>query len=64
MTRFANRLRITLLVVAVLGLAGYSARSDTILQQYEFQGQTGTERTLAPSFVSQGQGGRHGSVCR
>jgi hypothetical protein len=54
MMKFANRLRAALFVVAVLGLTGSSARSDTILQQYEFQGQTGSERTLAPSFVTAG----------
>jgi hypothetical protein len=54
MTKFATRLRIALFVVAVLGFTGSSARSDSILQQYEFQGQTGSERTLAPSFVAAG----------
>jgi hypothetical protein len=54
MTKFANTLRTFLLVAAVLGLTVSSARSDSILQQYEFQGQAGPERSLAPSFVSAG----------
>jgi hypothetical protein len=54
MMKFANRLRTALFVVAVLGLTGSSARSDSILQQYEFQGQTGSETTLAPTFVASG----------
>jgi hypothetical protein len=54
MTKFAIRLRTALFVVAVFGLTGSSARSDSILQQYEFQGQAGSETTLAPSFVATG----------
>ena len=54
MMKFANRLRTALFVVALLGLTGSSARSDSILQQYEFQGQTGSETTLAPTFVASG----------
>jgi hypothetical protein len=54
MTRSANGLRTSLLVASVLGLAGSFARADVVLQQYEFQGQAGSETTLAPSFVTAG----------
>ena len=57
MTKFVNCLRTTLIVVAVHGLASSSARSDSILLQYEFQGQAGNETTLAPNFVSTGLSG-------
>jgi hypothetical protein len=57
MTRLANGLRAALLAVSVLGLAGTSARADVILEQYEFQGQPGTQTTQAPSFVTTGLSG-------
>jgi hypothetical protein len=57
MTKFAIRLRTALVVVAVLGLGSSSARSDTSLLQYEFQGQAGPETSLAPSMVATGISG-------
>jgi hypothetical protein len=61
MTRFTNGFRAALLVASVLGLASFSARAraDIILQQYEFQGQTGSETTLAPSLVASGLTGNN-----
>jgi len=54
MTRLTNGLRLALLTASAIGLAGPPARADVALEQYEFQGQTGTETTLAPSFVAAG----------
>ena len=43
-----------LLASALFGFIGASARADIILEQYEFQGQTGSETSLAPSLTTSG----------
>ena len=48
-----NAFRVALLAGMVC-LATTVTRADIVLQQYEFQGQTGMETTLAPSFVTSG----------
>lgn len=42
-----------ILAVGIVCLSSV-ARADVILEQYEFQGQAGTETTLAPTFVATG----------
>jgi hypothetical protein len=49
MTQLKNEIRVPFLLAAVLLLAGSSARADFILENYEFQGQPGTE-TFVPAI--------------
>ena len=46
-----------MLVVVITGVADSSVLADSALLKYEFQGQTGSETTLAPSFVATGLSG-------
>ncbi len=56
MKRFASEFRVAIFLVSVLvlALAGSTARADFSLVQYEFQGQTGGETSLAPSLAATG----------
>jgi hypothetical protein len=58
MTRFVNLIGAALLA-AWAGSVAPAARADTILEQYEFQGLSGSETSLAPSFVASGLTGNN-----
>jgi hypothetical protein len=54
MKRFASEFRVAIFLVSVLALASSTARADFSLVQYEFQGQSGSETSLAPSLAATG----------
>ena len=54
MSRIATSMLAVVLTTWSVGLMGMSAHADMILEQYEFQGQAGTETSLASSFTATG----------
>src|SRR5262245_26790047 len=57
MIRSANTILTALVAATFLGMVGSTARADIILEQYEFQGQPGSQTSQTPSFVATGLSG-------
>ena len=55
--RLAIAFRAMVIAASVFGLAGASARADMILQQYDFANESGTEASVATSFIASGLSG-------